>query len=124
MDKPIERTVIWDNGNVCWRDKVTGVNVTSMGRPLFTIPGAGFYQLEPEVPSQSNDDEGRLRSIARDEATHVLANAVIPQFPAYFVQSNWLVTYEWAKYLADLAEQRAVDRIKRSFPRWLRWLIR
>lgn len=66
----------------------------------------------------------QMREIARDEALHVLANATIPQFPAYFVEKQWLATYEWAKYLADLAEQRAVDRIKHSFPRWLRWLIR
>lgn len=73
----------------------------------------------------SRDDVAR---IARDEATRVLAEATIPPYPAYFLRGHLLVTYDWAVYLADLAERHAIEaakwQIKQSFPRWLRWLIR
>jgi hypothetical protein len=130
----VERRVYWhvDGG---WYDLETDVDIQNL------------TPSDLAAPSQSNDEQAqrvsdliavvredwlptlerklteRLQGIARDEATRVLANATIPQFPAYFVEKQWLVNYEWAAYLAEKAEQRAVDRIRASFPRWLRWLI-
>jgi hypothetical protein len=69
-----------------------------------------------------------IAEIAREEAGRVLTERTIPEFPAYFFQGRWLVTYDWLADVQQEARQRIAgleQRIARlERPWWRRWLSR
>lgn len=66
-----------------------------------------------------------IREEARAIALQVLSERTIPDFPAYFFENDWIVTYEW---LADQRQhlmneiyllQNRIAQLER--PWWRRW---
>lgn len=73
----------------------------------------------------SNDAQW-VAEIARAEAQRAISERTIPEFPAYFMNTHWLVTYDWLVFernhlsaRIDELEQR-LARLER--PWWRRWL--
>ncbi len=77
-------------------------------------------------------DDAELRELVRKHAQRAaaeyLTNRTIPDFPTYFMNNHWLVTYEW---MAD-ADRRLSERIMQlelqvarlERPWWKRWFSR
>jgi hypothetical protein len=66
-----------------------------------------------------------VREQARSVAEIVLGEHTIPAFPAYFMNTHWLVTYEWLAYERNTLTQcmndleRRIAKLER--PWWRRW---
>lgn len=75
----------------------------------------------------SNDAQW-IAEIARAEAENVLTERTIPAFPAYFMNTHWLVTYDWLAYERNALAHRIgqlehrIAELER--PWWKRWLSR
>lgn len=77
-------------------------------------------------------DDAELRELVSEHAqcaaAEYLTNRIIPKFPAYFFESDWIVTYDW---LADQRQQLMGEiyllqhrLAKLEKPWWRRWLHR
>lgn len=76
-----------------------------------------------------NVDDAELREVVRKHAQRAaaeyLANHTIPEYPAYFMETNWLVTYGWLQATREQLEgeiaylQQQVDDLRQ--PWWKRW---
>lgn len=113
--KPIERVVVWNTEAQGWYDKETDVWIQNLTPRDFKAPS------QPDDWPPFTTEQWDLIKARIDK---VLADRVIPAFPAYFVNEQWLVTYQWAKYLADRTEERAIEQVWNRLPRWVRWLSR
>lgn len=77
-------------------------------------------------------DDAELRELVRKHAQRAaaeyLTNQTIPPYPAYFMEGNWLVTYDWLAFERNslLGEIRLLQhRLARlEHPWWRRWLHR
>jgi hypothetical protein len=72
--------------------------------------------------------EARVREIAREEAEQTLFEHTIPQYPNYFMQNEWLVTYDWlesrAAPLRSEIDYLRGEIAKLQRPWWKRWWSR
>lgn len=76
-----------------------------------------------------NVDDAELRELVRKHAQRAaaeyLVNHTIPEYPAYFMETNWLVTYGWLQATRAQLEseinhlQQQINDLKR--PWWKRW---
>lgn len=72
-------------------------------------------------------DDAELGEIVREHVqkavAEYLANRVIPDYPAYFFEGDWLVTYDWLKHVVAreiaTSENRMLKEIRK--PWWKRW---
>lgn len=66
-----------------------------------------------------------VREIARKEANQAIIDRTIPPFPAYFFESNWIVTYDWWTDRNTQLENRIIGLHQRILelerPWWKRW---
>lgn len=69
-----------------------------------------------------------VREEARAIALQVLAERTIPDFPAYFFQKNWIVTYDWMYDADQQLSNRIIELHQRILrlerPWWRRWFSR
>lgn len=126
MDKPIERTVVWDEAGECWRDKVTGVDVKGMARPLIDggVPwdyhGSGSYLNEEQAPLQPDDAHSRhIREIARaylDERTAKTTTMHYFQPSDDALVPYWVLHEAWGDATRQInALERRIYRLERSW---------
>lgn len=75
-------------------------------------------------------DDAELRELvqkhAQRAAAEYLTNRVIPAYPAYFMETHWLVTYDWLAFERNQLSAR-IDELEQRLaqlerPWWRRWL--
>lgn len=113
MANPIvTRAIYWNESAGGWYDLATDVHVNNMDPPIFNgdIPWSAAAMSE-QVPI-TRDEVARMildhfhsdsaQALMRIAAEATINDRIIPEFPAYFMQGRWLVTYDW---LADVQQE-------------------
>lgn len=77
-------------------------------------------------------DDAELRELIRKHAQRAaaeyLVNRTIPEYPHYFMEGHWIVTYDWLQREAEQRRseiayvQDQINRLRQPWwKRWKRW---
>lgn len=125
----IERTIhlAWDG--VYWRDRETGVIVTGIMKPTTEDVSTEWVDASDSPNARRSwilydPSVEKVEILTRDQAQAMITDAfrarVIPEYPAYFFEGNWLVTYDWLMHIVR-REMTALEARLQHNPWWKLW---